>query len=1212
MINSQALLTDLQRLLPSLERDIREHAEGQTKGMQALEQAHQEARAAERTAQSFIEYRDAQITQAAVAWVLSCVFVRFLEDNQLLQPALSGPAGDALQQAKGQLEVYFREDPTRNDRDYLLHVFEQLQPYPVMKALLDPAHNPLWQLPLSADGAKSLLGFFQSIDPDSGDTLHDFTDPDWDTRFLGDLYQDLSESVRKRYALLQTPEFVEDFILDYTLDKAVDAYNLSEIRLIDPTCGSGHFLLGAFARLFALWQAREPGTNTRVLAERALKAVHGVDINPYAVAVARFRLLIAAMHAADCLSISKAPAFPFNLAVGDSLLHGKRHESQGQGIQIDMHDDPIGHVFATEDSAALARILNQQYHAVVGNPPYIVVRDKAQNAAYRAKYLTCYMKYSLGIPFTERFFDLALAADGNRPAGFVGMITANSFMKREFGRKLIEEFFPRKDLTHVIDTSGAYIPGHGTPTVVLFGRNRAPVTDKLRAVLGIRGEPSTPDDPAQGLVWRSIVDQLENPGSENTYISVVNQPRELYCKHPWSVGGGGASDLKENIEKISDVSLRAIIAKIGFQAITGEDDVYVLPEHVVEKLDAPNAEFGMGEIVRDWGCIGIERVIFPYRVDSGSVTRLSFTGQEKIYRYLWANRVRLSARTMFGKTALQHGQKWFGYMQHIESNYKTQLSITFAEVASHNHFVLDRGGKVFKQTAPVIKLPLGASNADHLALIGLLNSSTVCFWMKQVCHQKQMTGGDGVRVADRSKVPYQFAGTALKKMPIPKLYFDADFNASVMQLAARLDQCSTSVSLLSADRVLEQALANGLQLAQAWADAILEKSKLRSQMLLLQEELDWRIYHAFSLCGADLFGEVEEWFDVEFEAGERPFEILAGINQDGYSVPASIPAHWPMSMQQKWQQRIDAIKRDKKLRLIEDPHYKRRWIGRQGLFNHSAKSNELISACRNWLLDCLELQCHEPELLSASLLSERVRDGGQFQQVAALYTGNVDFDQQQLVAQLIVGECVPAMAAARYKPNGVEKYRAWQLTWELQRAEDAIDARCDLPTDDAQYLIAAEAKDLKSKEIGEIPLPPNYADKDFRQPSFKSLRGKLDVPKERFFSLPGAERDGDSTQVFGWAGLDHLQRATAIATWHLERREQDGWQGEQLLPTLVAMHELLPWLLQWHNEMDPEYGERMGDYYQNFLLEELRELGLSMDALGSWQPPAKTKRRTKK
>src|SRR5690606_8607846 len=116
-----------------------------------------------------------------------------------------------------------------------------------------------------------------------------------------------------------------------------------------------------------------------------------------------------------------------------------------------------------------------------------------------------------GVPFTERFFQLA-ETNGDAPAGYVGLITADSFMKREFGKKLIEDWLPRQDLTHVIHTSGAYIPGHGTPTVILFGRNRAPVADTVRAVLGIRGEPSTPSDPAQGLVWRSIVDLSDRPG----------------------------------------------------------------------------------------------------------------------------------------------------------------------------------------------------------------------------------------------------------------------------------------------------------------------------------------------------------------------------------------------------------------------------------------------------------------------------------------------------------------------------------------------------------------------------------------------------------------------------------------------------------------------------------------------------------------------------
>ena len=146
----------------------------------------------------------------------------------------------------------------------------------------------------------------------------------------------------------------------------------------------------------------------------------------------------------------------------------------------------------------LNRILGQQYHVVVGNPPYITVKDQALNQAYRNRYSTCHRQYSLAVPFTERFFELAVYGHDMQSAGYVGMITANSFMKREFGKKLIEEFFPRIDLTHVIDTSGAYIPGHGTPTVILFGRHRAPVSHEVRAVLGIRGEPGTPEDPAQG------------------------------------------------------------------------------------------------------------------------------------------------------------------------------------------------------------------------------------------------------------------------------------------------------------------------------------------------------------------------------------------------------------------------------------------------------------------------------------------------------------------------------------------------------------------------------------------------------------------------------------------------------------------------------------------------------------------------------------------
>src|SRR3546814_13550591 len=74
------------------------------------------------------------------------------------------------------------------------------------------SHNPLFALPLSFEAARALLVFWQKVNPDTGALLHDFRDATLNTRFLGDLHQDLSEAARKRYALLQTPEFVEEFI----------------------------------------------------------------------------------------------------------------------------------------------------------------------------------------------------------------------------------------------------------------------------------------------------------------------------------------------------------------------------------------------------------------------------------------------------------------------------------------------------------------------------------------------------------------------------------------------------------------------------------------------------------------------------------------------------------------------------------------------------------------------------------------------------------------------------------------------------------------------------------------------------------------------------------------------------------------------------------------------------------------------------------------
>ena len=404
MIDGRQLLADLQPLRRRLEDDLRERSEQVPELGQRLREEWQAARQRERTAQTYEAWREDTLAQAAVMWLLACVFVRFLEDNGLLAPdppRLAGP-GARLQLARDQRTLYFQKHPHESDRDYLYSVFEAVAALPAAAPLFDHRHNPIWTIGISGDAATQVIDFWQRIDPDTGALVHDFTDPEWRTRFLGDLYQDLSESARKKYALLQTPDFVLQFILDRTLTPAIEEFGFREVRLIDPACGSGHFLLAAFERLFRLWSQHEPGRNPRELAQRALDQVSGVDLNPFAVAIARFRLLLAALRASNITRLVDAPAFAIDLAAGDSLLHGPRPGDQGRRqMYLDPATDPLGHVYATEDAEDLKRILGRRYHVVVGNPPYITPKDAALNKAYRDRFGSCHGLYALTVPFSS-------------------------------------------------------------------------------------------------------------------------------------------------------------------------------------------------------------------------------------------------------------------------------------------------------------------------------------------------------------------------------------------------------------------------------------------------------------------------------------------------------------------------------------------------------------------------------------------------------------------------------------------------------------------------------------------------------------------------------------------------------------------------------------------------------------------------------------------
>ena len=1217
MINRIKLLSDLKLQVRDLEGDLRGRFASHPEYKNRLTADWQAARDAGRTAEALETWVEAQFTQSAVAWVLACVFIRFCEDNDLLDAPLIAGTDSRGQSAVGRQEAFYLDHPTASDNDYLRDAFSIAGRLPGLSDVLKVQRN-LLAAPVSADMGKQLVRFFRATNADSGALVHDFADPDWNTRFLGDLYQDLSEAARERYALLQTPEFVESFILDRTLTPALDIYTLEEVDLIDPTCGSGHFLLGAFERLAPLWLRKRPD-NVNLALQEALDRIAGIDLNPYAVVIARFRLLVAALKTAQVRKLRLAPDFHLHIETGDSLLHGfdQRDYTRAQAsLGLNNPQENLGaggdhryrHAFAAEDLEATNEILARKYAVVVGNPPYITVKDRAISALYRQRYRSCHRTYALVAPFCERFWALAKRADSTQRAGYVGLIVANSFMRREFGKKLVEVFFPRVDLTHVIDTAGAYIPGHGTPTVILIGRERAPASETVRAVMGIKGEPGTPDDPAHGVVWQAIVRQIDIRGSVSEWVSVSDVSRDAFTSHPWSMGGGGAAELVQEIAS-DKRALADEVEEIGYSGQTNADGVFLANLSAFDRAGIERQyvrRFVVGDVVRDWLVErSAESSLFPYS-DTELVPVEAMPG---LYRWVWPYRTVLGNRATFsGGTYFSEGRPWWEWHQISLRRFNPPDSITFAFVATHNHFVVDNGGKVFNRSAQIIKLSAHASESDYHGLTGLLNSSLACFWFKQVCHNKGSTVDQrGARQrTDAFEDFYEYAGTVAGRFPT--------VSERPTGIARRIHQLARERGQLLPDQLITGGVPTQTHLINSKSSAEL----LRRQMIALQEELDWQVYKLYGLAREELC------FDGEpppIHLGERAFEIaLAQDCATGSTTTTwfvrhraqpvtELPTHWPADYRALVERRIAAIRQSRDLALIERPEFKRRWAGAD--WDSVEKA-----AIENWLLDRLEAadlwprDVHPaPRLRSVRELVDALSDDEDFRRALDLYAGSGS-DAHATVVALVQQASVPYLDALRYSDSGLRKRAVWQNTWVMQRREDAIDAEVVRRlAGQPMEAVKEEQSRRKASEVGAIPVPPKYKQEDYRDGVSWKLRGALDVPKERFVSFPGLERSNDATSpMLLWAGYDAKARALALTGYLYEMLQREGADPDRLAPALAGLDELLPWVHQWHPEVDDDLGMSTGDYLQGLLDAQLAQHGLTLAAVRAWRPPAPTRR----
>ncbi len=772
------------------------------------------------------------------------------------------------------------------------------------------------------------------------------------------------------------------------------------------------------------------------------------------------------------------------------------------------------------------------FDVIVGNPPFVTARNPERRELWRQRWpRVCVGTYQLVCPFMEVAFSLL------RPDGSLGYIVSNGFAKREFGKPLVEHLISQIALQKVVDCSGLLFPGHGTPTCLIFAANRPAVgTDPIRNVTILPGGGDLRTPPEESKLWETIEhnhngNSLSLLGTGAQHISSAWGFRKLYEDLRIAVGDCDRQSMLTHpcrwcfvewptFEVISGAGvkpLRSFLKKdIGRMLATSANEIFIVPEHVVRAQGIePSALVGIteGDEIRNWSVKEPQILLNPYE-DGWKLSDLKrVPGLAH-----WFNSFRriLGNRTDFdGGTYDENRRPWYEFHQFDVDKAKAAVILGFPDVVTHAHFQPIKDGRLLKDHSPAIVL--AGDSATCLLFSGLLNSSSVLFWLKQTCFNK----GAG---EDEERDRFEFQGTKVQQLPIPKLIADA-VQLKMSGLADALIQLSKScwergqeLSKLGLRKLLEKDgeaywewnvlmpgylppepdFAMGFDstssLRKAYKEAQAVREGARAEMIARQEEMDWLVYVVYGLLSQD---HVAAQVDVEpapLDREERPFHLWMRAEGNFARSVQLIPYNWTAPRKRLWEGRLAAIRDNEHIRRIEQPVYKRRWdeqwkVGSGWQCGPIAYAAEFVEAFEWWLRE------------KAEWWLEKKKNGGP-----------VEFDEwaQILWKDTRIRAAWP-VAADEYSKLEYEKMRA--------NAEENGEPAPTPPKPNTDFSgFRREYKRIVDEETvpGGIPFGGAYEDVEkklkWKIPgTVRKVRGKLNVPRERFHLH-------DKTQYL-WAGL---------------------------------------------------------------------------------------------
>jgi methylase of polypeptide subunit release factors len=231
----------------------------------------------------------------------------------------------------------------------------------------------------------------------------------------------------------------------------------TKLRLLDPACGSGSFLIGAYQHLLdwhrdwyvkdgpekhaagkqpALFQAaKEDWRLTTTERKRILlNNIFGVDIDPQAVEVTKLSLLLKVLEGENAQTISQQlkffheralPDLGSNIKCGNSLIGPDFYEQQMNLLD----DEERLRINVFDWQAEFPEIMKAGgFDAVIGNPPYVLGRetfDDRMKEYLSARYISFGGKYDLYVYFTEKATNLLM------DSGRLGYILPNTLLANE-------------------------------------------------------------------------------------------------------------------------------------------------------------------------------------------------------------------------------------------------------------------------------------------------------------------------------------------------------------------------------------------------------------------------------------------------------------------------------------------------------------------------------------------------------------------------------------------------------------------------------------------------------------------------------------------------------------------------------------------------------------------------------------------------------------